>query len=92
MKIMSTLLFLSLAVLCFLWMAETRVTFSPFTFEMLKPYKAIGFTCILVGIMFLENQAGKTAVNDFKIELINELEKSKQKEVKIIKDTTDGSK
>ncbi len=89
---MSSLFFLLLAVLCFFWMAETRVSFSPFTFEMVKPYKAIGFFLVIVGIFFLEHQSAKTAVNDFKIELIKSLEQAKIEEVKSFKDSIDGSK
>ena len=88
---MSTLFFLLLAVLCFFWMAETKVTFSPFTFEMMKLYKAIGFFLIIIGIGFIEHQAAKTAVNEFKIDLVEALEKSRF-EVKDHKETTDGSK
>jgi hypothetical protein len=88
---MSTLFFLLLAVLCFFWMAETKVTFSPFTFEMMKFHKAVGFFLIIIGIWFIEFQAAKTAVNEFKIDLIESLENSRV-EIKDHKETTDGSK
>jgi hypothetical protein len=79
MKIMSTLLFLLLAVFCFFWMAETKVTFSPFTFEMVKLHKAIGFFLIIIGIWFIEYQSEKVGANKFKEELIKQLEELENK-------------
>lgn len=76
---MSTLFFLLLAVLCFFWMADTKVTFSPFTFEMMKFHKAIGFFLIIIGIWFIEYQSEKEGANKFKQELIKQLEELENK-------------
>ena len=76
MKHMTTsLIYIALSILAFLWMADTEITFSPFSFKMLQAYKAVGFFLVIIGIFFLETQAKINGINEFKTKLVKEIEK-----------------
>jgi amino acid transporter len=39
-----------LTVICFFWLANTTITFSPFTFKCERPWHAIGMFMIIIGV------------------------------------------
>lgn len=71
---MSALFFLAIAVIGFFWMAETTITFSPFSFKTEALSKAIGFFLIIIGIAFIENHSEKKGAKKAVDQVIKTLE------------------
>jgi hypothetical protein len=75
MKIMSIILTLIILTIGALYLGETEITFSPFSIKIVAYRKLIGFILLGVSIVLIQIDAGRKAVNDFKVELLEELEK-----------------
>ena len=81
MKIMYILLTIIILIVGILYIGETQITLKPFSFKMVAYLKLIGFLLVGIGIGLIQHDAGQKAVNNFKVELIQELEQLKAKEV-----------
>jgi small neutral amino acid transporter SnatA (MarC family) len=75
MKVMSIILTLLILVIGALYIGETEITLNPFSIKIVAYRKLIGFILIGIGIGMIQIDAGRKAVNDFKVELLEELEK-----------------
>lgn len=82
MKIMLTILTILLLIVGALYLGETEITFNPFSIKIHAYLKLIGFILLGVGLGLIQIDAGRKAVNDFKIELLQELEKAEQEIIK----------
>lgn len=82
MKIMLTILTILLLIVGALYLGETEITFNPFSIKIHAYLKLIGFILLGVGLSLIQIDAGRKAVNDFKIELLQELEKVEQEIIK----------
>ena len=60
-------------VVMFLFLADTKVTFSPFTFKMLHLWKAIGWITIALGVFMVSKDAEITAYKKGSVETLQEL-------------------
>lgn len=80
-----------LTVICFFWLADTTITFSPFTFKWEKPWHAVGMFMLIIGVTVTNVSAfnrgykkgsteGVTAFKDALIEMIEE-QPAKEKEI-----------
>jgi hypothetical protein len=77
-----------LSVICFFWLADTTITFSPFTFKCERPWHAIGMFMLIIGVAITNGSAynrgyqkGATdGVTEFKDALIEMIESSPEKE------------
>lgn len=82
MKIMLTILTILLLIVGAFYIGETEITFNPFSLKIRAYLKLIGFILLGVGLVLIQIDAGRKAVNDFKIELLQELEKAQQEIIK----------
>jgi hypothetical protein len=87
---------LILVVCMFLLIADTTITFSPFTFKMASVGKAIGWMMLIIGIMIIEIAAqrkgeaiGRTQVIEQIEEAVDEFneEQIQEDSLRTIKDT-----
>ena len=77
-----------LTVICFFWLADTTITFSPFTFKCERPWHAVGMFMLIIGIAITNvsayNRGYKKGANDgvteFKDALIEMIESAPDKE------------
>jgi hypothetical protein len=92
----SMLIGLILVVCMFLLIADTTITFSPFTFKMASVGKAIGWMMLIIGIMIIEIAAqrkgeaiGRTQVIEQIEEAVDEFneEQIQEDSLRTIKDT-----
>ena len=67
-----------LTVICFFWLADTTITFSPFTFKCEKLWHAIGMFMLIIGVTITNvsayNRGYKKGAKDFKEEIIKMIE------------------
>lgn len=66
----------------FLLLADTTITFSPFTFKMASLGKAIGWMFLIIGVMIMEIAAERRGEANGRAQVINQLEEA-VKEAKI---------
>jgi len=69
-------------VIMFLFLADTKVTFSPFTFKMFHLWKAVGWITIAVGVFMVSKDAEITAYKKGSMDTIQELDKQLTKIIK----------
>ena len=53
-----------LSIILFLFLADTKITFSPFSFKCLHLMKAFGWVVVTVGISLIVADASKTRYNE----------------------------
>ena len=82
MKIMLTILTVLIIIVGALYLGETEITLSPFNIKIVAYRKLIGFILLGVGIVLIQIDSGRKAVNDFKVELLEELEKIEEPKIK----------
>jgi hypothetical protein len=46
-----------LTIICFFWLADTTITFSPFTFECKRIWHAVGMFAVVIGIAIMNGSA-----------------------------------
>jgi len=69
-------------VIMFLFLADTKVTFSPFTFKMFHLWKAVGWITIAAGVFMVSKDAEITAYKKGSMDTIQELDKQLTKIIK----------
>ena len=77
---MKTMIFtILLTIIGFCILADTTITFSPFTFQMASISKAIGWILIFVGVAFIDYNAQVRGEDKAKTEIIQALEMLQEK-------------
>lgn len=72
-----------LTTLCFFWLADTVITFSPFTFECKRLWHAVGMFMLIIGVAITNGSAynrgytkgaadGATALKDAVIKMLED--------------------
>jgi hypothetical protein len=66
-------------VVLFLFLADTKITFSPFTFKVFHLWKAIGWVTIGLGVFMINRDVENTAYKKGSIETLQELDRQLSK-------------
>jgi hypothetical protein len=69
-------------VILFLFLADTKITFSPFTFKVFHLWKAIGWVTVAIGVIMITKDAENTAYKKGSTETLQELDKQLSKIIK----------
>ena len=75
-------IYLVILVVMFLFLADTKVTFSPFTFKMHHTWKAVGWITIVLGVFMVSKDAEITAYKKGSNETLQELDRQLTKIIK----------
>jgi hypothetical protein len=82
MKTMSIILTILILVIGALYIGETEITINPFSIKIVAYRKLIGFILLGIGLGLIQADAGRKAVNDFKVELLEDLKTAKHEIIK----------
>lgn len=74
-KMKELIVYLVILVILFLFIADTRITFSPFSFKILHLWKAIGWITVAIGVIMITKDAEITAYKKGSTETLQELDK-----------------
>lgn len=66
----------------FLFLADTRITFAPFTFKVFHIWKAIGWVTVAIGVIMITKDAENTAYKKGSTETLQELDRQLNKIIK----------
>jgi hypothetical protein len=79
---MSIILTILILVIGALYIGETEITINPFSIKIVAYRKLIGFILLGIGLGLIQADAGRKAVNDFKVELLEDLKTAKHEIIK----------
>jgi len=74
---------ITLGIIWFLWMSDTKITFAPFSFKMNSPMMGIGWVFLLLGFSIVMggsyDRGAKDKENEIKIEFDKAIEEHNRK-------------